>query len=139
MNKLEPTVSEPYDLLYSEEERRMLKTQRIREEILDNKIATDGIPTKSGDIRVLNELMDSIDSSTFKNVDLRLKNTENNINEDLSENIKDIFTRVDKRKSIPKSENILTLESRYNPNDIVDGELTIDYAELTIDDLKKGT
>jgi len=129
-------VIEPYTFLFTEEERLIIKTRDVREKILDKFLDGTDYNLKTGEIRVLNELMNSMDDQTFKLSDHRLKDTSNSVQEDLSESILKIFTKVDETPSVAKTEKALTLEERYNPNDIVEGELAVEYKELTMSDLK---
>lgn len=62
-------------MLTAEEQAILDKTNKIRLDILDNMVK-DGVPDKVGDIRVLNEIAQSLDNSVHANV--KNRNTANN-------------------------------------------------------------
>jgi len=129
----------PYSLLLTEEQRIVLKTRKLREDMVDNFIRhNEGLPTKGGEIRVLNEVLDSLDSQVLGLVDKRLKHEETNAVGAVAGNIAEIFKQLDSRVS--KSTPIETVEvnDKFIPNDIVPGEDQIEFEEIELTDILKG-
>ena len=130
-------VENPYSMLLDEEHRILEKTKNLREKIVDNFINENGLPTRSGDIRVLNEVMNSMDSNVTSTVELRLKHEENKQAEDLTEAIVEIFKNVN-NKSIRNKENVpVTIDDKFVPDDVVPGEDQIEYQELDAEEILK--
>jgi len=129
-------VINPYTMLLDEEHRVLDKTKRIREKIVDNYINENGIPTRTSDIRVLNEVMNSMDSNITTTVDLRLKHEENKQTEDLTGAIVEIFKSInDKGVNIDISKKQVSVEDKFVPDDVVPGEDQIEYQELDADEI----
>ena len=127
-------VTNPYIMLLDEEHRVLAKTRELREEIVDTFIGEKGIPTKSGDMRVINELLNSMDANVTSVVDLRLKNEENKQSEDLTDAIVDIFTRINtKAEDVDINTKDVNISEMHVPDDVVPGEDQIEYTELDVD------
>jgi len=114
-----------------EEERLLNKTITIRERIVD-KMTEGGIPSKTSEIRVLNEVLNSIDSQILGRIDRRQKQEDNNNNEKYLEMIRTIVLETeklqDKIEHNPITEPVIDIE--LNDEDIVPGEDKIEYEEL---------
>ncbi|RLF08140.1 MAG: hypothetical protein DRJ64_01630 [Thermoprotei archaeon] len=127
-------ATNPYIMLLDEEHRILHKTRKLREEIVDTFIEEKGIPTRSGDMRVVNELLNSMDTNVTSVVDLRLKHEDNKQSEDLTDAIATIFNKINiasNKIDINKKETIVT--DKFVPDDIVPGEDEIEYVELDVD------
>ena len=124
-----------YEMLIPEEERIILKTRKLREEMVDGFIKdNDGLPTNTSGIRVINEVLNSMDDQTLGLVDRRLKNNENNNASDLTETIAKIFTEKVKLKE--KGPAVHTeIPDTYIPDDLVVDETSVEYKELSMEDL----
>lgn len=124
-----------YEMLLPEEERLLFKTRKLREEMIDGYIDDNkGLPTNTSGMRVMNEVLNSIDDQTLGLVDRRLKNDENSVMSDLTETVAKIFTdKVKNMKNGPYKEVIIA--DTYIPDDIVDDETSIEYKELSMEDL----
>lgn len=124
-----------YEMLLPEEERLILKTRKLREEMIDGYIDENkGLPTNTSGMRVMNEVLNSLDDQTLGLVDRRLKSDENGAMSDLTETVAKIFT--DKVKNMEKGPyKEVTIADTYIPDDIVVDETSIEYKELSMEDL----
>jgi len=126
-------------LLLDDEQRIVEKTRNIREKMVDALIDEKGIPTKTGEMRVVNEILNSLDNQVLGLVDRRLKHDENTNNGELLETIKTVFTELDNRKlNKPSIINTGTIDDKFIPDNIVPGEDKIEYEEIEYEDIIKG-
>jgi len=129
------------ELFQPEEQRLLDKTVAIREDIVDNMIK-DGLPVKTNEIRVINELLNSIDGNVLGKVDRRLKYTEETNNNDMRELVKSIILQGEKIKSeIKPIELDETLPDEHNLGngeltELVPGEDSFEYEEISLEELK---
>jgi len=124
------------DSFYTSEESKILnKTMDIRMKIVDSMVE-DGVPIKTNEIRVLKEVIESIDNKTTENAKLRLKHDENitagNNAELAAEMLKQIASRKVEDVYIPRN---MELPSNVKEPTIVTGELEINPPTLTLDDI----
>lgn len=118
-----------------EETRVLDKTLQLREDIIDNFIK-NGLPDKTNEIRVLNELMNSMDSQVLSKVDKRLKVKEDSNNEVAINVIKELLKKNDsKREALPVNKD-LYIDIELDISEVVFGEDKIEYEELSLTDLK---
>ena len=122
-------IPHPYDLLTEDENKVIFKTRDLRLKIIDNYLEEKGIPTKSGDIRVLNELMNSLDSQVLGMTDRRLKKEENSTNDNMLDMVKEVMSRVQTNLAIPSKKEI-DISDKYIPTDLVPGETKLEYEEI---------
>jgi hypothetical protein len=123
------------EIFLPEEERVLKKTLSIREQIVDE-LLKDGVPTKVGEIRVINELLNSMDSQVLSKVDRRLKKDENDNNENVVEIIANIVRNVEDMKKyvdVQEVERQIELTEGLKPDEIVLGEDQIEYEELDLE------
>ena len=129
------------ELFQPEEQRLLDKTVAIREDIVDNMIK-DGLPVKTNEIRVINELLNSIDGNVLGKVDRRLKYTEETNNNDMRELVKSIILQGEKIKSeikpIELDETLPDEHSLGNGEltELVPGEDSFEYEEISLEELK---
>ena len=124
------------DLFLPEESRLLNKTVAIREKIVDHMIE-DGIPYKTNEIRVLNEVLNSIDNNVLGKVDRRLKHTENENNNDMREIVKTIMLEGEKIKQNIKPIDIKEiLPEEYVLDEVNPGEDSTEYEEITLEEIK---
>lgn len=126
-------------VIFLEEEERVLnKTLYLREDIIDNFIK-GGLPEKVGEIRVINEVLNSMDSQVLSRTDKRLKHTQNENEKDVSEIIKNILldTAVNNKNNNNDEQRDLSVVIELKDSDIVFGEDKIEYEELDIDNFIK--
>ena len=129
-------ASNPYVMLLDEEHRVLHKTRELREQIVDTFIKEKGVPTKSGDMRVVNELLNSLDTNVTSTVELRLKHEENKQSEDLTEAIVSIFNKInDDSNNIDIDNKEVVVSDKFVPDDVVPGEDQIEYSELDVDSI----
>lgn len=121
------------------EYRILEKTLEIREKIVD-KLLEEGIPTKSRDIRVLNEVLNAMDANVLGRVDRRLKREENDNQEEFNKIAVEIILNWNKMKQERVTEPIEVPElDRELPDDmVVPDEDSLEYKELTMEDIIEG-
>lgn len=130
------TLTNPYIMLLDEEHRLLKKTRDLREKLVDNFIEENGLTTKTGEMRVINELLNSLDTNVTSVVDLRLKNEETKQSEDLTDAIVSIFNKIsDSANSIDIKNKVIDVGERNVPDDVVPGEDQIEYQELDMGEI----
>ena len=129
-----PKLLNPYSVLMDDEHRVLDKTREIRENIVDTYIQDNGIPTRSGDMRVMNEILNSLDANVSTRVDFRLKHEDSKQSEDLTDAIVGIFNKISQGNNVVDvaTKNI-TIEDKFVPDNVVPGEELIEYQELDMD------
>lgn len=115
--------------IYTEQEEELLKyTEEKRIQMVDN-FFKDGIPSTTGEVRVVNEVLTSLENSLHTKVSNRLKNEENKNNGDVLatvvETIKQIRTNISNSSINTKEFNKNTIEY-----ELVPGETDINTKEL---------
>jgi len=129
-------LTNPYTMLLDEEHRILSKTRDLREKLVDNFIEENGLTTKTGEMRVINELLNSLDTNVTSVVDLRLKNEENKQSEDLTDAIVSIFNKInDNANNVDIENKVVDVGERNVPDDIVPGEDQIEYQELDMGEI----
>lgn len=93
-----------------EEQERLNRSLSLREQMV-TEIFKDGVPTHTGTVRVVNELLNSIDSQIHNNANTRLKETEVNTGKETKDLIVQIMKNINNRMiNTPKRENIESVE-----------------------------
>ena len=123
------------DGFFNSEENRILdKTMQLREDILDSMTA-DGIPEKTNEIRVIKEVIESMDKKVMDSANLRAKVNKDKSDTKMSELvIQTLKNRAKYRHDTVPAERILELEESYIPDDVVEGEMEMGPAELDAND-----
>ena len=135
--EVEALKTSDVELFQPEEARLLNKTVDIREKIVDH-LLKDGIPYKTNEIRVINELLNSIDSNVLGRVDRRLKHKENENSSDMKELVKTIFLEKEKIMNEIKPIDLKeTLPDEYVLEEVVPGEDSFEYEEITLEEIKK--
>jgi len=134
--KLEALETSDAELYLPEEYRLINKTVNIRERIVDEMIK-DGLPYKTNEIRVINELLNSIDSNVLGRVDRRIKQKSEEGEKDMRDLVKAIILEGEKiKKEMKPVELNQELPEEYILETVVPGEDSINYEELTLEDIK---
>jgi len=134
--EIEALKTNDVELFQPEEARLINKTVQIREQIVDH-LLKDGIPYKTSEIRVINELLNSIDSNILGRVDRRLKHKENENNNDLKEIVKAVLLESEKRKREAKANGpVEALPEEYVLEEVVPGEDSFEYEEITLEEIR---
>ena len=134
--KIEALDTPDAELYLPEEYRLINKTVNIRERIVDEMIK-DGLPYKTNEIRVINELLNAIDGNVLGRVDRRLKYSENEGEKDMRDMVKALILEGDKIKREMKPVELnQTLPEEYVLDNPTPGEDKIDYEEITLEDIR---
>ena len=129
-------IKHPYDLLTEDENNVIFETREIRRKMISQFIEKNGIPTKTKDMRVLNEILNSLDNQVLGLVDRRLKNDENKNEKDLTNVIREIFLKAEHElKHTGNSNRTIELTEEHIPTDIVPGETKIKYEEIELEEI----
>jgi len=127
---------EDIDLFQEEGAKVLQKSLHIREAVVDE-IIKDGVPTSSRDIRVLNEVLNSMDALVFGKVDRKLKKKETSDNGRVLEMVKTIIKNNQKLKNEIAIEAVSPeLGEEHEIIDLVPGETKVEYEEITLDEIK---
>ncbi len=127
------------DSFYTQREQAIIDRNLDRREQLISAMMADGVPTKTGEVRVIKEVIESIDNKITETAKLRLKHDENTNAANAAENAAEILKAIASRKAteifIPQN-NSIELEDKYMDTiEIVAGELEINPPTLTLDDI----
>lgn len=115
-------------------------TKQIRLLMVDAKLRDgNGIPTKSGDIRVINEVLNSMDDSVHKVAAARLKHGENKSKAQTQELIANILKQVklndDEVTVLTVTSKSTDLPDEFVPIETVPGAMDIGPNQLTLADI----
>ena len=131
-------MAEQNTTIYTEEELALLeKTKKIRLDVADNMIK-NGVPNNVGEIRVLNEVLTTLDKSVNETVANRLKHNENENKEALLDTVALALSKIEKTKVVA-IDRIIDAPDEYIPCDIVPGETDIGVSQLNASDFIKET
>jgi len=126
----------PYDLLNEDENKIIQKTRELRVQMIDEFINEKGVPTSTRDMRVLNEVMNSLDAQVLGLVDRKLKQEENKTNNDIKDKVIEAIKIIQTSHS-QESNKQVDLSDKFVPVDIVPGETKIEYEQIELDDIIK--
>ena len=131
-------IKNPYSILLTEEQRIVLKTRKLREDMVDEFIKyNNGLPTKGSEMRVVNEVLNSLDDQVLGLVDKRLKHAENENNSENAAAVANLFKKLsEQEKSATPLENT-EISDKFVPDDIVPGEDSIEHEEIELKDIFK--
>ena len=121
---------------YSELEQADLEyLKQVRMDVIKSMTA-DGLPVKSGDIRVLNELISSGEKSIHDTVSNKLKFQDNQSKDAMNDIVATALLQLQKNGVHREAggEREICLEDSYIPTDIVPGELSQEVEELEVSD-----
>jgi len=108
------------------------KTNDLRLKLIDS-MTEDDVPTRSGDIRVLNETLDAADRQVMELAKIKVKQQENEGNARTLNMVAEILGRVSASGDIkPISNKEIELPDDYIPVDIVPGETDTSPEELDL-------
>ncbi len=123
------TSVDPTGLLLTDEQKIIHTTRLVRMDIVDN-MTKNGVPEKGGDIRVLNEVMNSLDSSVKDTVGMRQANEVIESSTDLSNYMLELVDMVTNK--IPATR---VLEMSDNDFKAQIDEASTDSKQLELSDL----
>jgi len=124
--------------IYTEEELALLdKTKKIRLDVADNMIK-NGVPNNVGEIRVLNEVLTTLDKSVNETVANRLKHNENENKEALLDTVALALSNIQQSK-VAATDRDIDAPDEVIPTDIVPGETDIGVSQLNASDFIKET
>ena len=126
-------MSEQTSTIYTEDELVLLeKTKKIRVDIADN-MTKNGVPNNVAEIRVLNEVLTTLDKSINETVANRLKHNENENKEALLDTVALALSNISKTKTAA-TDRVIDAPEEYIPDDIVPGETDIGVSQLNPSD-----
>lgn len=116
--------------IYTHEELEIFtKSRNIRMQLVDG-LMSSGVPTKVGEVRVINELLTSLDKNAQDSASNRLKYQEGQSKEAMQETIVGILKEI----SATKQQHVRTVDpvipDSYIPTDVVYGESDIHPDQL---------
>lgn len=124
--------------VFNHEESRILnKTNKIREQIVDQ-MSADGLPTKAHEIAVLNQTLNDMDKQVMDKVKIRSKQEEDNNKNKTITMVAEILGRIDANKGKVMSNREIDLPDNYLPKDIVPGETEINPDKLSLSEFIRG-
>lgn len=105
--------------------RLLEKTIGIRERIIDNLMKGD-LPTKARDVDSITNLLESVDRSIFGKVKINLEETNNKVNEETKEILKDLLINLHKDNAVSAVSTTKEPPTFIAPEmEIMEGELMI--------------
>lgn len=118
--------------IYTPEEEEILNlTKKVRVDIVNNMVK-NGVPERSGDIRVLNEVSSSLDKLISDSANARIKHQDTANNKASAELI--IAAIMSKKKDIPIQVNRKTEIDDVIDIEVVPGQMDINPAKLNPSD-----
>ncbi len=124
-------ANEAMDFFTTSESSLLKKTNEIRLNLIDD-ITADGVPTRSGDIRVLNETLDAADRQVMEVAKIRAKQQEVEGNSKTIGMVVEILSRVSNGGATHLSNNDIALPDTFIPIDVVPGETDTGPEELEL-------
>ena len=122
--------------VYTEEELNILKkTEEIRLRIV-NKMTEKDIPSKTSELRVLNEILNSLDKSVHDKVSNKLKQKENENKSAMLDTVAEALTIITKKQKQQVIQNrTIEVPDSVVPDDIVPGETDINSLPIELEDI----
>jgi len=139
--KLIPIKVKPnYGGLLEDQEATVLDdVLNLRRQIVD-KLTEDGIPTKVGEVRVLNEVLKGIEENIKFRADIRGKAEENENSRDIKELIKQIIVEGKPLDEIIDVEEVKTQIpeiKELSDVEVVEGEDSLETEKITLEELEE--
>lgn len=132
---------EPVDGMFTETELCDLEmSAKIRRDIAV-KMTEKGAPTDNRDIRVLNEVLNSLDTQRMGIANARLKKEDTKNKEGIADQVVAALLEISRSKKATAISNptiTVQIPENYIPGDIVPGETTIYSEQLEIKDFVQG-
>lgn len=114
--------------------RLLEKTISIRERLIDNLMKREELPTKPREIDSFTNLLESVDRSIFSKVKINIEETQNKVNEETKEVLRDLLLDLHKGNNI-QSRNEHREAPVFTPADLAinPGELIpkIDHTDVS--------
>jgi len=124
--------------LLSQEDLDLLReTRKVRMDLIKD-MTVDGVPTRSGDIRVLNETLDATDRQVMELAKLKAKQQENDTNNAAVGLVVEILNKVGASGHKQLTNVEVELPDDFIPVDIVPGETDINAEELDLSNFIRG-
>lgn len=131
-------VMNPYNMLLTEEQRIILKTRKLREDMVDEFIKyNNGLPTKGSEMRVVNEVLNSLDDQVLGLVDKRLKHEETESNSGNAAALVNIFRKLDEQRKNGTVVESAEISDKFIPDDLVPGEDSVGKEDIELKDIFK--
>jgi len=125
--------------IYGTDEQRILdKTMDVREQMVDNFIR-GGVPEKTNEIRVINEVLNSMDAQVMSKVSNRLKTDESKNDSEILSMVKNILLSSSTELENMEALEAPIIEQTLTEDDIVLGEDSIELTELDLNTIKGNT
>ena len=122
--------------IYTDDELKLLDTtKKVRLDIIKD-MTKNGVPDRVGDLRVLNEVMTSAESSMHTQVNNRLKHQDTGNTEAMLELVAETLKQAANVHTTPRTTPVV-LPDEHTTIDIVPGETDINPSQLSIEDFVK--
>ena len=124
------TDADERDLAYNREQRNRMISSKFDK----------GVPDTIGEMRVMNEILNSSDDTIIKLAALRAKNEENATNSKIMSMVTTVIKENVKRRNTEAANNasrIVEIDDEFIPDDTVAGETDIGINNLKIEDFVK--
>lgn len=131
----ESELKENTGVFTADEVQTLNENDAIRKRLIDNFLKDGNLPTKVGELRILNELMGSRDGVVKLKSDARLKKTENNNKGQIIDIVEHILKGINNRELPTVGEVQYVLET-VDEAEFVAGELEIQPEQLSLEDFK---
>lgn len=131
------TIAKKDKELYQSDELELINlSKQVRGDIV-KELVKDGVPTSSRDIRVLNEVLNSMDAqiNSLAATRLKLKDVEDNTESRLV--VREMLEAIrTKKENLNNNNREIYVPDSVIPTDIVTGELDVGKQELDISEFK---
>lgn len=130
--------------IYTKDEQEIIdKTVKLRMQMVD-KAFEDGTPSRGSDIRVINEVLNSLDNVVDKKATSRLKRESNKTDSDMKQRVVGIFKELSIQRantaSRPVPEDDVVIDDdmfqkpEFVPGETTDGHDPIEYEDIVKDE-----
>lgn len=130
------TDVDPMGLLLDHEQKYIRRAFELRENIIENFIDENGPPTKVGEMRIMNEMINSQVGQVESMYGIRKGAKDAESTGDIKDLLVEVFNKLDTSTRNNAGKRTTTvIEDKYIPEDIVPGETSTDYEEIELTDI----
>ena len=122
-------------ILTPSEQERLEKSYEYRKLMVEEAFK-NGVPTDSRNVEVINGVLNSMDKAIYDTANVRLKQQENMNKEATLEIVTAALREVHNAKQANvKTDRIIDVDDKVIPQDVVEGEMDLTPATVTLNDI----
>lgn len=131
---------EQQDSLFTQaDNERLEQSYQFRKQIVDFAFAEGRVPNSAKDIEAINSVLSAMDKSIYDKLNVKLKHQENQSREAILDMVSEALRTVAIQKAnLTHQAPVLELQDELTPTEFVPGELEINPAPISLDEIMKG-